>query len=120
MNGKQILGEYPNDLTDNGPLNIGKGRGRMIPSTPWDSVWYGIAQWMGVESEADLDTVLPNRDSFPDCVMFTDQVLFKDGVTPGFSDCAPSLSPSMSAVPSTSPSLSLNPSLSVLPSEPRH
>jgi hypothetical protein len=48
--------------------------------TPWDSVWNSVAQWMGVHDDADLDFVLPNRNSFDMCnTLFTDKDLFVDG-----------------------------------------
>ena len=50
----------------------------MIPTTPWESVWTGIAQWLGVRDESDLDLVLPNRNSFSKCDHFTDRSLFVD------------------------------------------
>jgi len=59
--GGKILGQYPNDLTDAGPLNI--GRGRLIPTTPWESVWHGIAQWFGVKDDR-MAHVLPNMPNF--------------------------------------------------------
>ena len=43
--------------------SISAGRGRMIPSTPWDAVWHGIAEWMGVEA-ASMRGVLPNLGNF--------------------------------------------------------
>jgi len=61
VNGGKILGKYPQEFHD--ALDI--GRGRMIPTTSWDSIWNGIAQWMGVEDEL-LDDVMPNRHHFSD------------------------------------------------------
>jgi uncharacterized protein (DUF1501 family) len=59
VKGGRVLGQYPTDLTEKGPLNV--GRGRFIPTTSWDAVWNGIAQWMGVATETELDYCLPNR-----------------------------------------------------------
>jgi cullin-associated NEDD8-dissociated protein 1 len=59
VNGGIIHGEYPSDLTDDGPLSI--GRGRLIPSMSWESVLNPIAQWMGVQTEQELNYCLPNR-----------------------------------------------------------
>ncbi len=50
----------------------------MIPTTPWDSVWNGVAQWMGVRGDDDLDFVVPNRRNFDKCSLFTDEDLFVD------------------------------------------
>ncbi len=52
---------YIDDITDNGILNI--GRGRLIPTTPWEGVWKGIAEWFGVESQ-NMGSVLPNLSNF--------------------------------------------------------
>lgn len=61
ISGSQVLGEYPTDLlelsAEEGGLNV--GRGRIIPTTPWEGIWYPIARWMGV-SEDQMSTVLPN------------------------------------------------------------
>eukprot|EP00934_Nitzschia_sp_Nitz4_P007090 Nitzschia sp. Nitz4//scaffold25_size161228//48616//54500//NITZ4_002422-RA/size161228-snap-gene-0.22-mRNA-1//-1//CDS//3329544562//7080//frame0 len=60
VNGGQIFGEYPADITTDSALNI--GRGRLIPTSSWESMFNGVAEWMGVESEADLEYCMPNRD----------------------------------------------------------
>jgi hypothetical protein len=36
----------------------------VLPTTPYDAIWNGVAQWFGVTSNADLDIVLPNRKKF--------------------------------------------------------
>ena len=59
VKGGQILGEYPNDITINGPLNI--GRGRLIPTSSWETMFNGVVQWMGVENDTELDYCMPNR-----------------------------------------------------------
>lgn len=63
VQGGQIVGTYPS-IKEGAPLNI--GRGRLIPTTSWESVFLPIAKWAGVEEEVDLDYVLPNRHNFPD------------------------------------------------------
>jgi uncharacterized protein (DUF1501 family) len=63
VKGGQILGQYPLDITPDGPLNI--GRGRIIPTTSWDAVWQGVVQWMGVDN-TDLDVCLPNAENTVD------------------------------------------------------
>jgi uncharacterized protein (DUF1501 family) len=62
VKGKQIVGTYPDNLTDDGDLSL--GRGRMIPTTSWEAVFSPLAEWAGV-GDSDLDNVCPNRDSFP-------------------------------------------------------
>jgi len=61
LNGGKVIGTYPEDITDSSPLQL--GRGRLIPTTSWESIWNSIAEWFDVPDE-DLDTVLPNRRSF--------------------------------------------------------
>ena len=59
--GGQVLGEYWPDMSDNFALSL--GRGRIIPTLPWDAQWHAIAQWMGVVDHK-LVEVLPNLHSF--------------------------------------------------------
>jgi uncharacterized protein (DUF1501 family) len=59
VNGGRILGSYPKDITQTSPLNI--GRGRLIPTLSWESIMNSVVQWMGAESDADLDYCMPNR-----------------------------------------------------------
>jgi uncharacterized protein (DUF1501 family) len=59
VKGGQIHGQYPQDITEAGPVNV--GRGRLIPTTSWESVLNSVAQWMGIENESTLDIILPNR-----------------------------------------------------------
>jgi uncharacterized protein (DUF1501 family) len=59
VKGGQIHGDYPEDITTTGPHNI--GRGRLIPTLSWESILNPIVQWMGVETEEELDSCLPNR-----------------------------------------------------------
>ncbi len=45
VRGKTMLGEYPTSL-DDGPLIFQPGI--VIPTTPWDALWNGVAQWLGI------------------------------------------------------------------------
>ena len=47
MKGGRILGEYPDNLGPEGPLNV--GRGRLIPTLSWESMWNAWVEWFGVE-----------------------------------------------------------------------
>ena len=77
LNGGKIMGNYPEDLSDKSDYWV--RRGRMIPTVPFDSVWNGISQWMGVQGDDDLNFVLPNRINFEKCSrMFTGHDLFKN------------------------------------------
>ena len=73
VNGGQILGQFPSDMSSSSP--IGLGRGRLVPTTSWDQIWNGIAQHHGVTTEEELNYVCPNRAEFTD--LFTDAELFK-------------------------------------------
>ena len=64
VRGGRVVGKYPNDLTKDSPLNAGaNSRVRFMPTTSWDSVWHGIVQWFGVETEDELDYCLPNKNN---------------------------------------------------------
>ena len=73
VKGQQIVGKYPPTFSLNYEFNI--DRGRIIPTTAWDSVFNSISQWMGV-STTDLQRVLPNRNKFND--LFDSSALFNN------------------------------------------
>lgn len=62
LRGGQMLGRFPDDLTSESPLSI--GHGRLLPTTSWDAIYNGVAEWMDVNSDDDLNKVLPNRGNF--------------------------------------------------------
>lgn len=125
LNGGKILGDFPQPLSPKNDYWINK-RARWIPTTPWEAVLNGVAQWLGVQDGDDLDWILPNRKSFATCDLFTDTDLFVDGLC----DCnrcdqvtyaptvVPTLSPSYapSGMPSSTPSLYPSTVPSVVPS----
>lgn len=43
VRGGQILGKYPDSLLDSGSVAL--GRGRILPTTPWEAMWNGIVDW---------------------------------------------------------------------------
>lgn len=78
VRGNQILGSYPTDMTAHGHLNV--GRGRIIPTTPWEGMWHGIAEWFGVDAQADaaaMKRVLPNLGNFPPEQMIRGEQMFE-------------------------------------------
>ena len=126
LKGGQIFGEYPDDLTSSGDQII-ENVGIVIPSTPWEALWNGVAEWLGVHSNNDLATVLPNRETFED-MLWSGVDLFDSAVpvtqSPTISNepsVAASLNPSSvpSELPSSLPSLlpSLAPLLTTTSSE---
>jgi uncharacterized protein (DUF1501 family) len=73
VKGGQIHGKFPSRFDD---PDIHIGNGILIPTTPWEAMWNGIAQWVGVP-EQSLDQVLPNRKNFNRNTLFTKGKLFK-------------------------------------------
>jgi uncharacterized protein (DUF1501 family)/uncharacterized protein (DUF1800 family) len=59
LKGGRVHGRYPDNITADSPLNL--GRGRIMPTTSWDSIWNSVSEWMGAETEEELDYCLPNR-----------------------------------------------------------
>ena len=95
MKGGKILGKYPSNLWE---VMQAWGR-RPVPSSPWDSVWYGIAEWFGSN---DLAKVCRHKDSFDQNVMFDAATMFR----PSGPTYAPSKSPTgapFTLLPSDSP-----------------
>jgi uncharacterized protein (DUF1501 family) len=74
VSGGQVFGQYPADLTDQGPTSL--GRGRMIPTLPYDAMWYATAQWMDVEA-SKMSDVVPNHVNFePGSTLITREQMF--------------------------------------------
>ena len=70
VNGRRIVGKYPPTFSLDYEFNI--DRGRLIPTTSWDSIFNAIADWMGVTTEVELNSILPNRQQFSDLFNATD------------------------------------------------
>jgi uncharacterized protein (DUF1800 family)/uncharacterized protein (DUF1501 family) len=64
VKGRRIVGQYPPTFSLDYEYNI--DRGRLIPTTSWDSIFNAIAEWMGLDSESELSSMLPNRPRFRD------------------------------------------------------
>ena len=62
LNGNRVLGTYISAFEDDAPDVISNGR--VLPTTPWESIWLGISEWMGVTPD-QIDYVLPNAKNFP-------------------------------------------------------
>lgn len=77
VNGGKIHGQYPSPISPESDYWL--QRGRWIPTTPWESVFNSVGQWMGIEGDSNLDWALPNRESFSTCSLLTDTDLFVDG-----------------------------------------
>ena len=75
VKGRRIHGQYPHDLTDDGPFSV-RSNGRLLPTTSWEAIWHGVAEWFGVVPE-DMDRVIPNKKNFPQSAMFTKDQMFE-------------------------------------------
>ena len=72
VRGGRVLGKFPEQFTGE-DAEVLLGRGRVLPSTPFDAMWRGIAQWMGVQNTSN---VLPNSPRFPPEQLFSASDLF--------------------------------------------
>lgn len=46
VDGRKILGSYPDILSEDGPQIIEPGI--VVPSTSWDALWNGVIEWFGI------------------------------------------------------------------------
>ena len=74
MHGARVLGDYPESLLETSSVNIGRNH-RIMPTTPWESVWTGVSEWFGVPSER-MAGVLPNAANFAPATLLSAQQLF--------------------------------------------
>lgn len=72
VKGGRIVGEYPEEL-----WTAMKAWGRrVVPTTPWDSIWGSVAEWMGVSDAEGLREVCPNREKFDSETLFDAATMF--------------------------------------------
>ena len=81
VKGGQVLGKYP-DRLDPVHSDENDGRARMIPSTPWESIWNGIAEWYGVD-EVGREAILPMMKNFESDTIFSASQLFEGNFPTG-------------------------------------
>ena len=75
VKGKQMLGQFPPRLTEfESDVNV--GRGRFIPTTPWESVWNAVGEWLELGPD-ELHDVLPHKRNFPPGSIFRKDQLFE-------------------------------------------
>ena len=74
VKGGQVHGRYPDDLSEAGEEYV--GRGRLVPTTPWEGLWQAVAEWFGVPDNA-MAAVLPNAANFPPAMLLNASVVFK-------------------------------------------
>lgn len=67
IKGGKIIGQYPTSLLDDHPNIL--PRGRVLPSSGWESLFNAICPWFGLSS-SDMAHVLPNLQNFPSNELF--------------------------------------------------
>ena len=60
VRGGRVLGQFPAKLDESSDDRVS---GYIVPTTPWESIWKPIAEWLGVEA-GQMDVVLPNANKF--------------------------------------------------------
>jgi len=80
VNGGQLFGAFPSSFFEAGDVVLSRS-GRILPTTPWEAVWYGLAEWFGVDLSS-MSEVLPNVDRFPlDSMLRANAVDGRPGLT---------------------------------------
>jgi len=74
VKGGRIFGQFPKRLDNKDPQHLRSGR--WAPTTSWDSVWHGVAQWFGVK-DSEMSSVLPNLKNFPVGSLLDKSTMFK-------------------------------------------
>uniref|UniRef100_A0A7S2I147 DUF1501 domain-containing protein n=1 Tax=Haptolina brevifila TaxID=156173 RepID=A0A7S2I147_9EUKA len=74
--GGKVLGRYPSHLDESSDVNIGRNH-RMLPTTAWEMIWYGLSEWFGADVANKLNELLPNAANFPVDERLTAAQLFK-------------------------------------------
>lgn len=75
LKGGNILGDFPSHCADRRQCTLHIGN-RMVPSTPWESVWNAVAEWLGVDDGDELNEVLPHRQNFDSSALFSGADMF--------------------------------------------
>ena len=73
IKGSQIFGQYPKRLVDEFSDEVFGSR--VLPTTPWEAIWNGIAGWLDVQNTS-LPTVLPNAGNFGEEGLFSRHKMF--------------------------------------------
>jgi uncharacterized protein (DUF1501 family) len=71
VKGGVMHGTYPEDYEA-----VSVGRSRLHPTTPWEAVWKGAAEWFGVPADK-MGQVLPNLEVFDDTMLLSASAMFK-------------------------------------------
>jgi hypothetical protein len=106
VKGGVVKGDYPRDLSDDGHNVL--SRGRVIPSVPYDALWFSVAEWAGVTTASEMEEILPNVGNFDvdDGTLFRVCQLFNTKCPTASPTRAPTLAPTLSpTVPTLAPTL---------------
>merc|ERR1711916_183889 len=76
VKGGRFHGSFPPSLALDSELNI-NNRGRILPTSGWETMWSGILQWMDVPADK-MSEVLPNLERFPADKLTTRQDVFEN------------------------------------------
>lgn len=58
-------------------MGVDVGNGRLIPTTPWEGMWHGVCQWLGVEDGDIMSGVMPNLGNFGDDMIYGKSEMFE-------------------------------------------
>jgi len=78
INGGRMFGRFPESLDPTSAVNIGRNH-RILPTTPWEGIWSGLAEWFGATAAQISDIVLPNAKHFPAADLLTASQLMRGG-----------------------------------------
>jgi cullin-associated NEDD8-dissociated protein 1 len=79
VSGGTIHGQYPTSYLSTNEVTV--LRNRLMPTTSWEAVWHGIAQWLDVPA-AQMAYVLPNAANFPTTQLLRKEDLFTTSTVP--------------------------------------
>jgi len=77
IEGGRVFNTFPTSLLPDNEQDA--GRGRMIPSYPWESVEVPVAEWMGME-QSQRSTVFPNVENFDQAHIIQHNALFRSNI----------------------------------------
>jgi len=78
VRGGRIAGAFPNRLIEE-ESEVSCGRGRIIPTKPWEAIWKGIAEWWDLDDPDSLSEILPLASNWNSNELFNKTHLYKSG-----------------------------------------
>ena len=74
VRGGRMVGTFPERLAE-GVSDVNLGRGRILPTKPWEALWSGVTEWFGL-GVSDRADVLPLARNWPEQDLFNKSHLF--------------------------------------------